>query len=95
MLALNHDLDNRQMTEPDDKRLFSASSFRDEQTAMTKIVNRNKPLLEIAASARKQRANKFLLATQTLFQIYFCFVPSSASPSHLGTDRAWKGGPIA
>jgi hypothetical protein len=95
MLALNYGSDNRQMTEPDDKRFFSESSFGDEQTAVTKIVNRNKPLLEIAVSARKQRAEKFLLATQTLFQICFSFAPSSASPSHRGTDRAWKGGPIA
>src|SRR5579863_1861576 len=95
VLALNYGADNRQMTASDDKRLFPASPFRDEQTAMTKIVNRNKPVLENAVSVRKQRAEEFLLATQTLFQICFSFAPAPASPSHRGADRARKGGPIA
>jgi len=47
--------------------------LRAEQMAMTKIVNRNKPLIEIAATSRKQSVDEFLLATQTPFQIHFFF----------------------
>jgi hypothetical protein len=59
--------------------VLSVALTQERQAAMTKTVNRNKPLIEIVATPWKQKPAEFLIATQTPFQIHFSFAFESKS----------------